>query len=55
MPICSHGCFLPDHQHNFSLGSSTGLIAQMEGAANCTTTLKLKKDNTFVERINFYL
>jgi hypothetical protein len=23
----------------------------MEGAANCTTTLKLKKDNTFVERV----
>jgi hypothetical protein len=32
-------------------GSPTVLIAQMEGAANCTTTLKLKKDNTFVERI----
>jgi hypothetical protein len=33
------------------LGSPTVLIAQMEGAANCTTTLKLKKDNTFVERV----
>jgi hypothetical protein len=36
-------------------GSPTVLIAQMEGAANCTTTLKLKKDNTFMVRINFYL
>ena len=32
-------------------GSQTVFIAQMEGAANCTTTLKLKKDNTFVERV----
>ncbi len=27
------------------------LVAQMEGAANCSTTLKLKKDNTFIERV----
>jgi len=26
------------------------LIAQREGAANCMTTLKLKEDNTFIER-----
>lgn len=26
------------------------LVAQLEGAANCTTTFKLKEDNKFVER-----
>ncbi len=32
-------------------GSQTVFVAQMEGAASCTTTLKLKKDNTFVKRV----
>lgn len=42
----------PRGMFNFdNWGSSTVLIAQVEGAANCTTTLKLKKDNTFVERV----
>jgi hypothetical protein len=42
----------PSGMINFdNWGSPTVLIAQMEGAANCTTTLKLKKDNTFVERV----
>jgi hypothetical protein len=40
-----HGVF------NFEkLESESLLVAQREGAANCMTTLKLRADNTFIER-----